>query len=38
MEWKKRVIALEEREQELKEKIQVQNELNQKVEDYSINM
>ena len=29
---------MEEREQELREKIQVQCELNQKVEDYSINM
>lgn len=35
-EWKRKVVALEEKQQELRDRIRVQNELNEKVEDYTI--
>ena len=38
MEWKKKIVILEEKEHELKEKIKVQSELNLKIEDYSVKM
>lgn len=38
IEWKKRVVALEDGEQELKDKIQVQCELNEKIQDYTMGM
>ena len=37
-EWKKRIIGLQEREAELREKIKVQCELNRKVEEYSLSV
>ena len=38
IEWKRKVICLEESQQELKDRIKAQNELNEKVQDYSMNM
>jgi hypothetical protein len=38
IEWKRKVVVLEEREQEIRERIKVQTDLNIKVEDYSMNI